>query len=231
MSGRAPAARPPTLPAEVRIIVRPYATSLALGFFSFGIGMLLLAGLGNGWLQPGDQHAVGFILASFVFPLELIAAVIAFLARDSFGATGLGLFTTSWLALGILDVESSPGALSRAVGLYELGFSFAITLLAVAAFGGKPLIGVILLASAVRGALAGIHEWHGPAWAWTAAGWLAVAIFAAAMYGGLAFLLEDVHKQQVLPVFRRGTSRESLEGDLHAQLRALGDEAGVRKTL
>jgi hypothetical protein len=51
--------------AEVRIVVRPYATSLALGFFSFGIGMLLLAGLGTGWLHPSDQHAVGVILAAF----------------------------------------------------------------------------------------------------------------------------------------------------------------------
>ena len=216
---------------EVRIVVRPYATPLALGFFSFGIGMLLLGGLANGRLHPSDQHAVGFILASFVFPLELLAAVVAFLARDSFGATGLGLFTTSWLALGILDIVSSQGALSRAVGLYEFGFSFAIVLLGVAALGGKPLIGAILAASAVRGAFAGVHEWQGPGWTWTASGWLAVAIFAAAMYGGLAFLLEDVQKRQVLPVFRRGTSRESLEGDLEAQLRELAGEAGVRKTL
>jgi succinate-acetate transporter protein len=217
--------------AEVRIVVRPYATSLALGFFSFGIGMLLLGGMANGWLHPSDVHTVGLLLAAFVFPLELLSAVIAFLARDTFGATGLGLFATSWLALGLADTQSSQSALSRAVGLYELGFAFTIALLAVAAFAGKPLIAAILLASAVRGAFAAVHEWHGPAWAWTASGWLAVAIFAAAMYGGIAFLLEDVHKQQVLPVFRRGASRESLEGDLRAQLADLADEAGVRKTL
>jgi succinate-acetate transporter protein len=217
--------------AEVRIVVRPYATSLALGFFSFGIGMLLLGGMANGWLHPSDVHTVGLLLAAFVFPLELLSAVIAFLARDTFGATGLGLFATSWLALGLADTQSSQSTLSRAVGLYELGFAFTIALLAVAAFAGKPLIAAILLASAVRGAFAAVHEWHGPAWAWTASGWLAVAIFAAAMYGGIAFLLEDVHKQQVLPVFRRGASRESLEGDLRAQLADLADEAGVRKTL
>jgi succinate-acetate transporter protein len=217
--------------AEVRIVVRPYATSLALGFFSFGIGMLLLGGMANGWLRPSDVHTVGLLLAAFVFPLELLSAVIAFLARDTFGATGLGLFATSWLALGLADTQSSQSTLSRAVGLYELGFAFTIALLAVAAFAGKPLIAAILLASAVRGAFAAVHEWHGPAWAWTASGWLAVAIFAAAMYGGIAFLLEDVHKQQVLPVFRRGASRESLEGDLRAQLADLADEAGVRKTL
>jgi uncharacterized protein len=216
---------------DVRIVVRPYATSLALGFFSFGIGMLLLGGLANGWLHPSDGHTVGLMLAAFVFPLELLSAVIAFLARDTFGATGLGLFATSWLTLGLVDTQSSQGALSRAVGLYEFGFAFTIALLAIAAIAGKPLIAAILGASAVRGAFAGVHEWHGPAWMWTASGWLAVAIFAAAMYGGLAFLLEDVHKQQVLPVFRRGASRESFEGDLNAQLVDLADEAGVRKTL
>jgi len=216
---------------EVRIVVRPYATSLALGFFSFGIGMLLLGGVANGWLHPSDRHTVGLILAAFVFPLEFLSAVIAFLARDTFGATGLGLFATSWLTLGLVDTQASQTAISRAVGLYEFGFAFTIALLAFGAIAGKPLIAAILGVSAVRGALAGVHEWHGPAWAWTAAGWLGIAIFAVAMYGGIAFLLEDVHKQQVLPVFRRGASRESLEGDLNAQLADLADEAGVRKTL
>jgi hypothetical protein len=51
------------------------------------------------------------------------------------------------------------------------------------------------------------------------------------MYGGLAFLVEDVRKQTVLAAFRRGASRDSLEGDLASQLRQLGDEARVRQTL
>ena len=216
---------------EVRIVVRPYATSLALGFFSFGIGMLLLAGMSNGWLHPSDRHVVGLFLASFVFPLELLSAVVAFLARDTFGATGLGLFSTSWLALGLANMEASPDALSRAVGLYELGFGFTIGLLAIAAFGGKPLIGVILGIATIRSAFAGWHEWGGPSWAWQLSGWLALAIFFVAMYGGLAFLLEDVNKGQVLPVFRRGASRDSMEGGLATQLADLADEAGVRKTL
>ncbi len=40
------------------------------------------------------------ILIAFVFPLELLATVFAFLARDTLGATTLGLFTTSWLTVG-----------------------------------------------------------------------------------------------------------------------------------
>jgi hypothetical protein len=111
----------PELPRELRIVVRPYATALPLGFFSFGVGMLILAGLGNGWLPASEQHTAGLLLAAFVFPLETIAVLFAF--------------------------------------------------------------------------------------------------------------LEDVQKKSVLPVFRRGSSRDSLEGDLTDQLERIADEAGVRQTL
>jgi succinate-acetate transporter protein len=219
------------LPRELRIVVRPYASSLPLGFFSFGVGMLILGGQGNGWLLPADQHTAGILLASFVFPLETAAMALAFLARDTFGATGLGLFSSSWLATGLVELASPPGGTSRALGLYLLGFSFAIGGLAVAAMLGKPLIGGILLFSAARGALDGAFQLGAPHALFAAAGWIAVALFACAIYGGLAFLLEDVRKEQVLPVFRRGASKDSLEGDLAVQLDRIADEAGVRQTL
>ena len=56
-------------------------------------------------------------------------------------------------------------------------------------------------------------------------------IFLVAVYGGIAFLLEDVRQETVLPVFRRGSSKESIEGNLQDQLRGLAGEAGVRKEL
>jgi succinate-acetate transporter protein len=221
----------PELPRELRIVVRPYATALPLGFFSFGVGMLILAGLGNGWLPASDQHTAGLLLAAFVFPLETIAVLFAFLARDAFGATGLGMFSSSWLALGLAEMTGEPGSTSRAVGLYLLGFALMVGCLAVAAFLGKPLIGVLLLLATVRSALSGAYEFGAPHSLLVAASWIALALFAAAAYGGLAFLLEDVQKRSVLPVFRRGSSKESLEGDLTAQLERIADEAGVRQTL
>jgi len=221
----------PELPRELRIVVRPYATALPLGFFSFGAGMLILAGLGNGWLPASEQHTAGLLLATFVFPLELIATVFAFLARDTFGAAGLGMFSTSWLALGLAEMSGTPGAHSRAVGLYLLGFSFMVGRLALAAFLGKPLIATMLLLAGVRGSLAGAWEFGAPHSLEVVASWIAVALFGAAAYGGLAFLLEDVKKESVLPVFRRGSSRDSFEGDLAAQLERIPDEAGVRQTL
>ena len=81
-----------------RIVLRPIGSGLPLGFFSFGIGMLLLGCLAIGWIPVSEQKQVGMILMSFVFPLEVVATVMAFLARDTLGATTLGLFTTSWAA-------------------------------------------------------------------------------------------------------------------------------------
>src|SRR5438477_8216731 len=94
---------------QVRIFLRPIGSGLPLGFFSFGIGMLLLGCFAIGWIPVDEQKDVGMALIAFVFPLELVATVVAFLARDTLGATTLGLFTTSWLALGWADIASAPG--------------------------------------------------------------------------------------------------------------------------
>ena len=56
-----------------------------------------------------EQKDVGMTLIAFVFPLELVATIVAFLARDTLGATTLGLFTTSWLTLGWLYLASPAG--------------------------------------------------------------------------------------------------------------------------
>ena len=65
----------------------------------------------------------------------------------------------------------------------------------------------------------------------TVAGWIAVALFAGALYTALAFLLEDGFGRTVLPLFRIGVARGAIEGDLSEQLRGLAGEAGVRQAL
>jgi hypothetical protein len=65
----------------------------------------------------------------------------------------------------------------------------------------------------------------------TVAGWIAVALFAGALYTTLAFLLEDGLGRTVLPLFRVGAARGAIEGDLSEQLRGLAGEAGVRQAL
>ena len=113
--------------------------------------------------RDAEQRDVGMVLASFVFPLELIATVFAFLARDTLGATTLGLFTGSWLTLGWTDIEAEPGATSTTLGIYLFGFATVALLLATLSTRGKPLFSLLLLAASTRMVLAGAYEVGGPA--------------------------------------------------------------------
>src|SRR5689334_8802466 len=128
---------------HIRIFLRPIGSGLPLGFFSFGIGMLLLGCFAIGWIPVAEQKNVGMLLMSFVFPLELVATVFAFLARDTMGATTLGLFTTSWLALGWLS-EAGPAGRSTATGVYLFGFAAAVCLLAILSSRAKPFFTFLL---------------------------------------------------------------------------------------
>ena len=147
----------------------------------------------------------------FVVPLELLAGVLAFLARDGGAATG------------------EPGVRSPVMALFLL--TVVPLVLAAAAFQGKPLFAVLLLAGACRFVLLGVYQAGAPAPLQTVAGWLGLALAAFALYSGLALLLEDAAQRTVLPLGRRGRARLSLEGDLRHQLDRAEREAGVRRQL
>lgn len=215
---------------QVRIFLRPIGSGLPLGFFSFAIGMLLLGCFAIGWIPVAEQKDVGMTLMAFVFPLELVATIVAFLARDTLGSTTLGLFTTSWLTLGWLYLASPPGATSVTVGVYLFGFSAAVVLLALMSTLGKPFFSVLLALSAVRMVLAGVYE-SGGARSWDrVSGGFGIALCVVAFYGGLALGLEDARQRQVLPLFRRGGAHAAFQG-YEAQLARLESEPGVRQQL
>ncbi|MFI5606946.1 GPR1/FUN34/YaaH family transporter [Amycolatopsis sp. NPDC051903] len=218
-------------PAHPAVAVRPYASPLPLGFFCFGIGMALLGGIGLG-LVDGDQlRTAGILLAAFVFPLEFLAAVMAFLARDTGAAAALGLFATSWLGLGVVYVVAPQQHTSVALGFYLGAFAIALVPLIAVAFLGKALLGIVLTVSALRAALSAAYQFGAPAVVERAGGWVAFAIFALALYAGTAFLIEDVRQRTTLPILRRSTARQALEGDLSRQTARLPHEAGVRNQL
>jgi|SRR5579884_1282776 len=215
---------------QVRIFLRPIGSGLPLGFFSFGIGMLVLACQALAIIPVSEQHDGGMILMAFVFPLELTAAIFAFLARDTLGATTLGLFTTSWLTLGWLQLESPPGAKSVTIGIYLFGFSTAVLLLAVLSVLGKPFFTALLLAAVARGVLSGVYEVGGGTGVFRVAGGFGIALAALAMYGGTALGIEDARRRDVLPLFRRGAADQAFAG-YGAQLERLESEPGVRQQL
>jgi uncharacterized protein len=213
-----------------RIVLRPIGSPLPLGFFSFGIGMLLVGCSSIGWIPVGEQKDVGMILMAFVFPLELIATIIAFLSRDTLGATTLGLFTTSWLTLGWTDFSSPPGKLSTTLGIYLFGFGTVALLLALMSTLGKPFFSVLLLVAVARMVLAGYFEIGGSREWEKVSGGFGIALAALALYGGAALSLEDARHRELLPLFRRGKADEAFQG-FEAQLERLEAEPGVRQQL
>jgi succinate-acetate transporter protein len=193
--------------------------------------MFLYAAFDAPWVPAAQGKDVGLMLATFVAPLEGVATVIAFLARDTMSGVALGLFTGSWLMTGLATMQAKPSTLSPAEGYFLIAFSIAVGLLSFVAWLGQPLIATLLTVSVVRGVLSAVYQLGGgPGWNHTA-GWLALAIFCVAMYGGLAFLIEDAKGRAILPLGRRGSSREAIEEGLDVQLAGLADEAGVRKHL
>jgi len=215
---------------HTRIMLRPIGSGLPLGFFAFAIGMLLLGCSAIGWIPASEQKDVGMLLIAFVFPLELIATIVAFLARDTLGATTLGLFATSWLSLGWADRSSPPGSTSITLGIYLFGFATAAFLLALLSTRGKPFFSALLTVAVTRMVLAGVYEIGGSQEWLRIAGGFALALAALAMYGGTALGLEDALQRELLPLFRRGGAQEAFQG-YEAQLERLEAEPGVRQQL
>lgn len=216
---------------RVAISLRPLANPLPLGLFSFAIGMVVLAGQTARWIPAGEDAQVGILMAAFVFPLEGTAAVFAFLVRDTVAATVLGLFATSWLALGLLGLSAPPGARSPAAAFLLFGFAAVVYTLCLLAMLGKPLIGAILALSGTRAALDGIYQLAGGSELERVAGYLAAAIAATAIYAGAAIVLEDLRQEEVLPVFRRGAGRRAMSEEPAQEIEHVGHEAGIRRQL
>jgi uncharacterized protein len=223
--------RDPIPENAARIMLRPVATSLPLGFFAFGGGTILLTALELAWAPVSDGKQLMVMVLAFVVPLEVLAGIFAFLARDHGAATGLTLLGAAWAATAITVASGPPGALSVALAIFLLTLAPMMFVMFVASLPAKPLFGLLLLAGGCRFALTGVYEATGIPGVETAAGWLGVPLGALALYGGLALLLEESYQRTVLPTGRRGTARSSLEGDLRHQIAQAGQEPGVRRQL
>src|SRR3954453_19612089 len=92
----------PHMNEHVRVALRPLGTPIALGMAAILIGTTMLSGLQLEWLKGADEQGpVGFIALGAAFPLELLASVLAFLARDALAGPGFGIFSGVWSIVGL----------------------------------------------------------------------------------------------------------------------------------
>jgi uncharacterized protein len=221
-----------TVPEATRIMLRPIGNPLPLGFLALAGGTLLLSGLQLGWLAPEQGHDVALILIAFVFPLQLLASVFGYLARDVVAGTGMGLLSGTWLSIALVTITADkPGATSDALGMFLLLAGLAMLVPATAAATGKLVPAAVLFTTAARFGLTGLYQLTASGVWEDVAGVTGLLLCAVAVYAALALALEDARRQTVLPVGRRGSGRESVGGDLDRQLIGIEHEAGVREQL
>jgi succinate-acetate transporter protein len=188
----------------VTVFIRPVANPLPLGFLALGAATLLVSGLQLEWLEPTDGAQVGMILVAFVFPLQLVVSVFAFLTRDVVAGTGMGILAGTWVSAGLVLLTGAPGSTSDALGLLLLFAAAAMLVPAAAASTGKLVAFAVLATTALRFAVTGAYELT-TADGWkTAAGVVGLVLCVLAVYAALAMALEDVLDRTVLPIGRRG---------------------------
>jgi succinate-acetate transporter protein len=220
----------PTALDLTRITIRPLANPLPLGFLALGGATLLLSGLQLGWVEPEETHQVGLIIIAFVVPLQFVASLLGFLARDVVAGTGMGILSGTWFSVGLITYTATPGSTSDALGLLLLLAAAAMLVPAVAA-SGKLVPAAVLTTAALRFGVTGIYQLTGSS-AWkTTAGIVGLALCALGVYAALAMALEDGRKRTVLPLLRRGEGASALDNGLASQAADLEHEAGVRSQL
>ena len=217
---------------QVRITLTPYASALPLASLAFGIGNVLFAAFLLDWIPPSESRSLALVLLAFVAPLELFPSAMAFLSRDTGGATAFAIFGAAWIVQGLELLVSGGQAGPSATAAFFFGM-LALTqlILAVITFRGKPLLGGLLVVATLRtvGAAllqAGVAHHLAPV---TAGLGLLLAILA--FYAAMAFLEEDVTGRISPLTFRTGQAKAAMEGRLEDQVEALTREAGVRKQL
>ena len=214
-----------------RIVLRPLASPLPLAFLTFGVGSILQSAFQFGVVPQDESRNMALIFGAVIFPSMFLAAVFAFLSRETLGATALGLISFSWLATSIVSYTSAPDPTSAALGVLDLAIATILLLLGTIGVLGKPVLSAVILLAFFRYGLNGFYELTASPLTQTVSGVIGCVIFAASLYGGLALGLEDVQHRTVLPFGRRGEAREAIEGGIDEQVGSVEKEAGVRKQL
>src|SRR4051812_10814054 len=213
-----------------RIVLRPVGHPLPLGFLALAVGSLVLSALQLGWIAPTEGRAAALTALGFTAPLQLLAAILGFQARDTIAGTGMGLLSGTWAVIGIALLTSPPGATSDGLGVMLLGAGLALSVPAIGAVG-KPAAAAVLGTAAARFALTGVAQLTGStAWMRTA-GLVGLLLALLALYAAAAFELEDVQHRSVLPLFRRGERQTAATSGPGGQADPLAGEPGVRAEL
>ncbi|WP_236826082.1 MULTISPECIES: GPR1/FUN34/YaaH family transporter [unclassified Blastococcus] len=220
-----------TSPAGTRIVLRPLATPLPLGFLALALATTMFSAVQLGWIPPDEGRVAGYTALVATVPLQLLASVLGFLTRDPVAATGMGLLSGTWAIAGVTTLTTPPGSTSDGLGVLLAVAGLAMLVPAAAAAGSKIVPAAVMALAGTRFVVTGIHEVSGSdAWE-TVAGWVGLALAVLAAYAALALELEGAQEKTVLPLGRHGPGRAAMSGEGPLAPQRLIEEAGVRPQL
>jgi uncharacterized protein len=219
------------LASRTRVMLRPIAGPLALGFFGLAAATFVMSGLQLGWVDSTEGKQVAVCILAFTVPLQFAASLLGFLARDGVAATGMGVLAGTWAVIGLVTFSAKPGSTSDALGLFLLLAGVAIWAPASAAFVSKLVPALVLSIAGLRFLVTGVYQLtSNEAWEDTA-GVIGLLLAAFAIYAAYAAELEDVLKRPVLPLGRRGRGESAVRGTYAEQIANVAHEPGVRQQL
>lgn len=216
---------------QTRVVLRPIATPLPLGFLALALSTVMFSAVQLGWIALAEGRIAALTALLATLPLQFLAAVSGFLSRDPVAATGMGILSGTWAVIGYTTLTSPPGAVSDGLGVFLLTAGLAMVVPAAAAAGSKAVPAAVMALAGTRFLVTGAYELTGSTGWKTAAGWVGLALAVVAFYAALALELEGARRRTVLPLGRRGPGQAAVDGRGPLQPADLRDEAGVRPQL
>jgi hypothetical protein len=214
-----------------RIVLRPIGSPMPLGLLALMCAGVLLSLQQIGALGIDQGRTIAFVLIAFVVPLQLIASILGFLARDSVAGTAFGILSGAWLATALVTLSNQPGATSPALGAFFFCLAAALVVLIAGASFGKAGPAVVIVAAAARFLVTGLYEVTTNTGLEHAAAIVGFGLAVTALYAALATEIEDVRGALKLPLGRRAKARQALDASFERQLDGIEHEAGVRQQL
>lgn len=219
---------------STRVFLRPIANPFALGFVGLAVATILVSGLELGWIGSSERTQTAVLILAFAPPIQMVACVFGFLARDAVAATALGVQSATWLAVGMSLLLSKPSSHGHSHELALLLFVSAAALFASANTAAQTNLvpALVVGLTGLRFVLTGIYKIGAGSGAWQhAAAWSGVALCAIALYAVLSLEMEDAKHHPVLPTLRRNKGKQVLNPNLAEQVQEVAAEAGVRSQL
>jgi len=204
-------------PGAPRVVLRPLATPLPLGFLALALATVPFSAVQLGWVLPTEIRIAGLAAVAATVPLQLLASVLSFRARDPVAGTGMGVLAGTWGVVGLATLTSPPGKTSQELGVFLITAGLCMLVPAVSA-AAKLVPGAVMGLAAVRFLVTGGYEVSGTAGWKAAAGWVGLALGLLALYAALALELEGAQSRTILPLGRRGPIDVALEPGIREQL-------------